>query len=172
MSFPRHEEIFRSDVGSSHAGSRSCGLPPALIGLDEFPVGYSLAGCSPAAPASALPTGGQCAVNSSCRSSNFQRTANSVLTGCLTPGGKRTARTLLLGLRSYGHMCQSRWLSSASVLHLVRGVFAGCYQPLLPAGSSRRYAENLSSDAWAPTPAVPLSALAWFFLSVFGLPQR
>ncbi len=89
MSFPRHGEIFRSDVGSSNAGSRSCGLPPALIGLDEFPVGYSLAGCSPAAPASALPTGVQCAVNSSCRSSNFQRTANSVLTGCLTPGGKR-----------------------------------------------------------------------------------
>jgi hypothetical protein len=97
------------------------------------------------------------------------------LTSVLPPSERRDpspARTLLLGLRSYGHMCQSRWLSSASVLPLVRGVFAGCYQPLLPAGSSRRYAENLSSDAWAPTPAVPLSALAWFFLSVFGLPQR
>jgi hypothetical protein len=56
MSFPRHGEIFRSDVGSSNAGSRSCGLPPALIGFDEFPVGYSLAGCPPADPASALPT--------------------------------------------------------------------------------------------------------------------
>src|SRR2546427_13260003 len=30
---------------------------PALIGCDEFPVGYSLAGCSPAEPASASPTG-------------------------------------------------------------------------------------------------------------------
>jgi hypothetical protein len=58
MSFPRHGEIFRSDVGSSNAGSRSCGLPLALIGLDEFPVGYSFAGCSSAAPASASPTGG------------------------------------------------------------------------------------------------------------------
>jgi hypothetical protein len=48
MSFLRHEEIYRSDVGLGHAESRSCGLPPALIGLDEFPVGYSLAGCSPA----------------------------------------------------------------------------------------------------------------------------
>jgi hypothetical protein len=57
MSFPRHGEIFRSDVGSSNPGSRSCGLPPALIGCDEFPVGYSLAGCPPAEPASALPTG-------------------------------------------------------------------------------------------------------------------
>ena len=52
MSFLRHEEIYRSDVGLGHAESRSCGLPPALIGLDEFPVGYSLAGCSPADPAS------------------------------------------------------------------------------------------------------------------------
>jgi len=31
-------------------------LLPALIGFDEFPVGYSLAGCPPAEPASALPT--------------------------------------------------------------------------------------------------------------------
>src|SRR5271154_6637339 len=62
--------------------------PPALIGLDEFPVGYSWAGCSPAEPASASPTEGQCAVNSACRSRIFQRTANSVLTGCLSPGGK------------------------------------------------------------------------------------
>jgi hypothetical protein len=30
---------------------------PGLIGLDEFPAGYSLAGCSPAEPASASPTG-------------------------------------------------------------------------------------------------------------------
>ena len=30
---------------------------PVLIGLDEFPVGYSLAGCPPAEPASASPTG-------------------------------------------------------------------------------------------------------------------
>ena len=88
MSFLRHEEIYRSDVGFGKAGSSRGGLPPTLIGLDEFPVGYSLAGCSPAGPASASPTGGQCAVNSFCRSRIFQRTANSVLTGCLTPGGK------------------------------------------------------------------------------------
>ena len=30
---------------------------PALIGCDEFPVGYSFAGCFPAEPASASPTG-------------------------------------------------------------------------------------------------------------------
>ena len=88
MSFLRHEEIYRSDVGLGHAESRSCGLPPALIGLDEFPVGYSLAGCSPADPASASPTGEHSAVNSSRRSMIFHRTANSVLTVCLTSGGR------------------------------------------------------------------------------------
>ena len=30
---------------------------PALIGVDESPAGYSLAGCSPAEPASASPAG-------------------------------------------------------------------------------------------------------------------
>ena len=51
-------------------------------------------------------------------------------------------------------------------------VFAGCYQPLLPTGSSRRYSANLSSDAWALTTAVPLSAFACFFLRVIGLPHE
>jgi hypothetical protein len=48
-------------------------------------------------------------------------------------------RTLLLRLHSYGLMRQSRWLSPHSVLHLVPGVFAGSYQPLLPTASSRLY---------------------------------
>jgi hypothetical protein len=55
MSFFRHEEIYRSDVGSKHERE------PAETGspdhrLDESPAGYSLAGCSPAEPASASPT--------------------------------------------------------------------------------------------------------------------
>jgi len=54
---------------------------------------------------------------------------------------------------------------------LVRGVFAGCYQPLLLAGPSRRYSANLSLDARALTTAVPLGAFAWFFPSVIGLPS-
>ncbi len=56
MSFLRHGEIYRSDVGQARSGSVRRPLP-ALIGCDEFPVGYSLAGCSPAEPASASPTG-------------------------------------------------------------------------------------------------------------------
>src|ERR1700730_174925 len=58
----------------------------------------------------------------------------------LPPLGRRAPpppRTLLLVLRSYGLMRRSRWLFPPSVLHLVPGVFAGCYQPLLPTASCR-----------------------------------
>ena len=72
MSFPRHEEIYRSDVVAKTiegwgrgAASRWSAPEPSprtrrkeralLIVRDEFPAGYSLAGCSPAEPASASP---------------------------------------------------------------------------------------------------------------------
>ena len=54
MSFLRHREIYqveRGGRGRNHAHARTSRL-------DESPVGYSLAGCSPAEPASASPTGG------------------------------------------------------------------------------------------------------------------
>ena len=58
MSFLRHEEIYRPDVRSGYSWERQpLVAAPALIGCDEFPVGYSLAGCPPAEPASASPTG-------------------------------------------------------------------------------------------------------------------
>jgi len=74
MSFLRHGEIYRSDGVSKTiltwgpgAASRWSAPEPSLrtrrkerallIVRDEFPVGYSLAGCSPAEPASASPTG-------------------------------------------------------------------------------------------------------------------
>ena len=84
MSFPRHREIYPSDggaIGLDHAPAHR---------LDEFPAGYSLAGCAPALPASASPTASEYAVTSSCRSTVFQRTANSVLTICVSRGGKRS----------------------------------------------------------------------------------
>ena len=84
MSFPRHREIYPSDGGAKPNAADA----PAHR-LDEFPAGYSLAGCSPAEPASASPAGHQYAVQSSCRSRIFQRTANSVLTVCVSRGGKR-----------------------------------------------------------------------------------
>ena len=59
LSFFRHEEIYQSDVGLQTEGE------PAETGspdhrLDESPAGYSSAGCSPAAPASASPTEDHC----------------------------------------------------------------------------------------------------------------
>jgi hypothetical protein len=57
MSFLRHEKIYRSDVRLGQSWERQPGSSlPVLIGCDEFPVGYSLAGCPPAEPASASPT--------------------------------------------------------------------------------------------------------------------
>src|ERR1039458_9254893 len=57
MSFLRHEEIYRSDVGTRQDREQlALSSLPVLIGFDEFPVGYSLAGCPPAEPASASPT--------------------------------------------------------------------------------------------------------------------
>src|SRR5881394_1428410 len=58
MSFWRHEEIYRSDVGLGEASNgNGCRRSPHSSGCDEFPVGYSSAGCSPAVPASASPPG-------------------------------------------------------------------------------------------------------------------
>jgi hypothetical protein len=84
MSFPRHREIYPP----MEAQTNPVGAPAHR--LDEFPAGYSLAGCSPAEPASASPAGLQYAVKSFCRSRLFQRTVNSVLTVCVSRGGKRT----------------------------------------------------------------------------------
>jgi hypothetical protein len=54
MSFFRHEEIYRSDVGSEVEGEPARTDSPDHR-LDESPAGYSSAGCSPAEPASASP---------------------------------------------------------------------------------------------------------------------
>ena len=58
-SFGRHGEIFRNE-GVLSAGQASA--RPSPQHFDEFPVGYSLAGCSPAEPTSASPTAPYCAV--------------------------------------------------------------------------------------------------------------
>jgi hypothetical protein len=57
MSFLRHQEIYRSDAANqTHAPRSGLATPPRPHRLDEFPAGYSLAGCSPAEPTSASPT--------------------------------------------------------------------------------------------------------------------
>ena len=84
MSFLRHEEIYRSDVRLGQTWERQpVSSLPVLIGCDEFPVGYSLAGCPPAEPASASPTG-TILNNPHCRTMIFQRTATTPFTSCLT----------------------------------------------------------------------------------------
>jgi putative transposase len=55
MSFFRHEEIYRSDMGVFNNGESAEAHSPAHR-LDESPAGYSSAGRSPAEPASASPT--------------------------------------------------------------------------------------------------------------------
>jgi putative transposase len=56
LSFFRHAEIFRPmwDTSCRSLGATTAAAPTHR--LDEFPVGYSSAGCSPAEPASASPT--------------------------------------------------------------------------------------------------------------------
>jgi hypothetical protein len=64
------------------------------------------------------------------------------LMSALPSSGRRVpppARTLLPVHGSYGLIRQSRSALPYFGLSLVRGVSAGCYQPLLPAGPSRRY---------------------------------
>jgi hypothetical protein len=69
-------------------------------------------------------------------------------------------------------MRRSHHLTSPSAHRLVRGVLAGCYQPRLLAGPSRRYCLRVFPRMPELPLAVPLSALAWFFPSVIGLPQE
>src|SRR6266852_2317975 len=85
MSFLRHLEIYPSD-GDATRVSRV----PAHR-LDEFPAGYSSAGCSPAEPASASPTEDHFALWAIRSTILFQRAVNCVLTVCVTPGGRRSS---------------------------------------------------------------------------------
>ena len=56
MSFLRHGQIYQSDVVLLKTqGEAACGSAPGLIVLMSLQTGYSLAGCTPALPASASP---------------------------------------------------------------------------------------------------------------------
>ena len=58
MSFFRHGEDYQPDSAGAKTKSGPQTAPLSTIGLDESPVGYSLASCSPAELASASPTTG------------------------------------------------------------------------------------------------------------------
>ncbi len=54
-------------------------------------------------------------------------------------------------------------------LGLVRWVFAGCWEPLLADGPSRRYLHDLCMGAWTPTPPRSPGAPTRFFPGDIGL---
>src|SRR5262249_3124055 len=80
------------------------------------------------------------------------------------------AGTLLPGHGSYGLMRRSHSALPSFGLSLVQGVSAGCYQPLLPAGPSRRYLCESFPGCLDPCHGGTWSAYACFFLPVIGLP--
>lgn len=83
MSFLRHREIYPFD---EDAILQDRALPHRT---DEFPAGYSLAGCTPAVPASTSPVDSYLAGQRLRCTIKSQRTAGSVLTVCLSPGDHR-----------------------------------------------------------------------------------
>ncbi len=95
---------------------------------------------------------------------------------CLTHGVTVTQngveapfQSALPGLhRSNWLMRQTKTLLPTSV-SLFRQVFAGCYEPLLGVGPSRRYLCDLCIGAWIRTPPRPNSAFVRFFLFGIGL---
>ncbi len=123
MSFLRPGEIYPFDEG---------GIPPrqdhALAHRnEEFPAGYSLVGCTPAEPASASPAGAHFQRNRRRSTIEFHRTANSVLTVCLTPGDNPKMLRSGVALSANSIFC---WRDMGSVvmsmeLGLVAGTLGG-----------------------------------------------
>ena len=111
--------------------------------LDEFPVGYSLAVCSPALPASASPTGSEYALQSSCWSSTFHRTDTSVLTLCVTPGGKRSCPLNIWSTKATPTpTCW--WIANAITASLLSGRL-----PLIRAGKLARVKVLINPALWS-----------------------
>jgi hypothetical protein len=87
MSFLRHGEIYRP-MSSMPGWPRPDRPRPHRF--DEFPAGYSLAGCAPALPTSASPAGGHREASRSGSTVEKQRMEGIVLTACLTRGDNPT----------------------------------------------------------------------------------
>ncbi len=93
MSFFRHEEIYRP-MDSKNMPGRPCYDRPRPHRYDEFPAGYSSAGCAPAEPASASPAEAHLAGIGAGSTIELQRTVNCLLTPCLTQGDNPTVFVL------------------------------------------------------------------------------
>jgi hypothetical protein len=83
MSFLRHGEIYPFDEGAVALGRALAHR------TDEFRAGYSLAGCTPAEPASASQADAHLASKRPGSTMEFHRTAKGALTVCLTLGDNR-----------------------------------------------------------------------------------
>jgi hypothetical protein len=90
MSFFRHEEIYRP-MDNRNVPGRPWHDRPRPHRFDEFPAGYSSAGCAPAEPASASPADAHLAGFRSGSTIELQRTVNRLLTLCLTQGDNPTS---------------------------------------------------------------------------------
>ena len=85
MSFFRHGEIYRP-MDNRNVPGRPSHNRPRPHRYDEFPAGYSSAGCAPAEPASASPAEAHLAGFGQGSTIELQRTVNRLLTPCLTQG--------------------------------------------------------------------------------------
>src|SRR5580658_1422592 len=92
MSFLRHGEIYRP----MQKRERPAHDRPRPHRYDEFPAGYSLTGCAPAEPASASPAAVHSAAKTLGSTIKMQRTANHLLTACLTQGDNLSYEKQLL----------------------------------------------------------------------------
>src|ERR1035437_1356947 len=93
MAWPRVKSIARMD--SRNAPGRPSHDRSGPHRFDEFPAGYSSAGCAPAEPASASPAVAHLAGIGSCSTIELQRTVNRLLTPCLTQGDNPTLSCML-----------------------------------------------------------------------------
>ena len=91
MSFFRHEEIYRP-MDSKNVPGRPWHDRPRPHRYDEFPAGYSSAGCAPAEPASASPAEAHLAGFGAGSTIELQRTVKRLLTPCLTQGDNPTGK--------------------------------------------------------------------------------
>ena len=85
MSFPRHEEIYRP-MDNKNVPGRLWHDRPRPHRYDEFPAGYSSAGCAPAEPASASPAEAHLAGFGPGSTIELQRTVKRLLAPCLRQG--------------------------------------------------------------------------------------
>ena len=124
MSFLRHEEIYRSDVRLGQRWERQpVSSLPVLIGCDEFPVGYSLAGCPPAEPASASPTGDN-SQQPTLPYNDFSANGNNPLNFVSQPKGTSSVSMIL-----NGESLATVWLKGGQTPVLERQIRLGACPP-------------------------------------------